>query len=50
MDNLENQNVELRKSLNVAIGAWTDDKLMNGTLNKYNIFSVEPKCILVLKA
>ena len=46
MNKLENENAELRKSLDEAVGAWTDDKQMTGTLNKKNMFAIEPKCIL----
>ena len=46
MDKLENENAELRMSLDAAVGAWTDDKQMTGTLNKQNMFAIEPKCIL----
>ena len=48
MDKLENENVELRKSLDAAVGAWIDDKQVNGKLNKY-MFAVETKCILHLQ-
>ena len=43
MAKLENENAELRKSLDAVVSARTDEKQMNGTVIKYSMFAAEPE-------
>ena len=39
MDKVENENVELRKSLDAAVGVWTYEKQMTGIFSSHDTLS-----------